>query len=167
MTTHNNNNAIASFYDEITNSATGCNGWAAFQKLVDQTVGAKLLTFMDVDMENGVARRSYSSDEQSYPVTGEKPITRDDWFDVVHIQNRAFVANTIDGLADVFPDHGLIASLGCGSVVNLPVRVAGELVGTVNLLHAEQHYDEQKVRYITSHFHQPAQLAYLLARSFG
>jgi len=158
--------ALAAFYDAITNNAAPHSAWSAFQELADQTVGAKLLTFMDVDMENNVAQRSYSSDQQAYPVSGKKPITRDDWFDVVHTQNKVFVANTISGLADVFPDYELIASLGCGSVVNLPVRISGELMGTVNMLHEEQHYDEEKVDYIKSHLQRPAQFAYLVSRCF-
>jgi len=41
----------------------------------------------------------------------------------------------------VFFDHALIASLGCGSVLNVPVVWDGRSLGTINLLHEEGWYD--------------------------
>ena len=45
----------------------------------------------------------------------------------------------------MFPDHAKIWSLGCGSVINTPVIVADQMLGTVNLLHEEQYYTPQRV----------------------
>ena len=42
----------------------------------------------------------------------------------------------------MFFDHALIASLGWGSVLNLPVVWDGRTLGTINLLHEEGWYDE-------------------------
>ncbi len=67
------------------------------------------------------------------------------WFDVVHGKQEKFVANTLEDIATVFPDHELIGSLGCGSVVNLPVILGGKLVATVNMLDAEHHYTPERV----------------------
>lgn len=47
----------------------------------------------------------------------------------------AFVANTLEDIAQVFPDHPIIKSLGCGAVINMPVFLAGRFMGTVNVLH--------------------------------
>ena len=44
------------------------------------------------------------------------------------------MANDIDGIAEVFPDHEKILSLGCESVINVPVVAAGDLLGTINCL---------------------------------
>ena len=39
-------------------------------------------------------------------------------------------------VAAVFEDHDLIASLGCGAVVNVPVIDNGDTLGVLNLLDA-------------------------------
>ena len=103
-------------------------------------MGVKLFTFMSVDMAAELSRRAYTSDAKSYPVSGTKPLNYGPWFDIVHKQRDYFVANTLDDISKVFPDYELIGSLGCGSVVNMPVILGDELVGTLNLLDAEQYY---------------------------
>jgi hypothetical protein len=42
-----------------------------------------------------------------------------------------------------FFDHALIASLGCGACINVPVCALGEVVGTMNILDREHAYDER------------------------
>jgi hypothetical protein len=151
-------------YDHTVATMPGASAaWEALQKLARALMGARLFTVMTVDMEKGIAGRVYSSDPMAYPVSGTKPIHYDDWFDVVHRQRKPFVANTIADIAKVFPDHGLIASLGCGSVVNLPIEIGGDLVGTVNLLDAEHHYDAERLGRL-AHLRLPAKLSYLLSR---
>jgi hypothetical protein len=137
--------------------------WTALQTLARALVGAKLFTVMVVDMAKEQSARAYSSDAKAYPVSGTKPIRYDAWFDVIHKQRKPFVANTIAEIAKVFPDHELIWSLGCGSVVNLPIEIGGALVGTVNLLDAEHRYDEERLSRL-EHLRMPSKLSYLLAR---
>jgi len=45
----------------------------------------------------------------------------------------------------VFFDHELILSLGCESVLNVPVAWDGRVLGTINLLHEAGWYDEADV----------------------
>jgi hypothetical protein len=47
---------------------------------------------------------------------------------------------------EVFFDHELIFSLGCASVLNVPVTWRGRVLGTMNLLHEERWYSEAEVR---------------------
>ena len=126
--------AIAQFDAAIAEAKGADQAFGALQALVQATVGAKLFTYMSVDMANEVARRAYTSDPTNYPASGTKPIRYNSWFDIVHKERRYFVANTIEAIAEVFPDYELIDSLGCQSVVNMPVVIGGELVGTVNML---------------------------------
>ena len=44
-----------------------------------------------------------------------------------------------------FPDLDLIVSLGCGSAINMPIVAAGEMLGSVNLLHEEGWYGPERV----------------------
>ncbi len=156
--------ALAEFDHAIALTRTPDEAFGALQTLAEAAVGVKLFTVMTVDMAEGVARRTYTSEPEAYPATGTKPINRDDWFDVVHRDRRPFVANTIEEIAKVFPDHELINALGCQSVVNLPVSLRGELVATVNMLHETGHYTPRRVYIATRQLSMPAKLAYLLGR---
>lgn len=119
--------------------------FAALEALVRQTVGAALFTIMECDIAQGVARRSYSNRPDAYPVTGEKPLHDDRWSQTVLIRHQPFVANSVEEFADVFPDHALIRSLGCESCLNLPVIVAGRVLGTLNCLDVAGHYTPARV----------------------
>lgn len=156
--------AIAAFEERIASDTAPDAAWNALMALTRTVIGAKLFTIMTVDMQHGVARREFTSDPVSYPASGTKPIHYDDWFEIVHKQHRSFVANTISDIAKVFPDHETIWSLGCGSVINIPVIVAGELLGTVNCLDVEHHYTPERVQ-ASRLLGLPAKLAFLAAKT--
>ncbi len=155
--------ARRAFDAELAAAATSDAAFAALHRLADALVGARLFTVMTVDMAAGLARRAYTSDPGSYPATGTKPIEMNAWFEVVHGRHEMFVANTLTDIAQVFGDHELIGSLGCGSVVNLPVLRAGQLVATVNLLDAERHYTPERVERVASELTLPAMATLLTA----
>lgn len=155
--------ALSQFDAAISQAKTGEAAFAALQAFAETVVGVKLFTFMSVDMKAELSRRAYSSDPASYPVSGTKPIRYDSWFDIVHKQRDYFIANTLDDISKVFPDYELIGSLGCGSVVNMPVILGGELVGTLNLLHEEQYYTPERVELIRKHISVPAKTAALIS----
>jgi len=155
--------AIARFDAAIANAKGADAAFSALQALVQATVGAKLFTYMTVDMEAEVARRAYTSDPKNYPTSGTKPIRYDSWFDIVHKERRYFVANTIADIATVFPDYELIDSLGCQSVVNMPVVIGGELIGTVNMLDVDGYYTAERVAMIKEIIAVPAKLAATVA----
>ena len=157
---------LAAFDRAIANESGPDAPWIALETLTRKVVGAKLFTVMTVDMKNEVARRAYTSDPTSYPASGTKPIRYDSWFDIVHKERRSFVANTIEDIAKVFPDHELINSLGCQSVVNIPVEVGGELLGTVNCLDVAHHYTPERVA-ASELLKTPARLAFLAAARTG
>ncbi len=60
-------------------------------------------------------------------------------------RHETFVANTYDGVKEVFGDHELIRSLGCESVMNLPAIAGGRVLGTVNCLDAAGHWTPQRL----------------------
>lgn len=161
MTDHSQ--AIATFDAAIAQARGVEQAFAALQALTEATVGTKLFTYMSVDMQAELARRAYTSDPVNYPASGTKPIRYDSWFDIVHKERRYFVANTIADIAKVFPDHELIDSLGCQSVVNMPVVIGGELIGTVNMLDVDGYYTPERVQLIHDVLAVPAKLAALVA----
>lgn len=155
--------AIAAFDASIAEAKGADEAFAALQALAQATVGAKLFTYMTVDMAAEVARRAYTSDAASYPTSGTKPINYGPWFDIVHKDRQYFVANTIEDIAEVFADYELIDSLGCQSVVNMPVVIGGELVGTVNMLDVAGYYTPERVQAIRDVLAVPAKLAAVVA----
>jgi hypothetical protein len=159
--------ARRSFDAELAAAVTPEAAFGALHRLADTLVGARLFTVMTVEMAAGLARRAYTSDPDSYPATGTKPIEMNAWFEVVHGRHEMFVANTLAEIAKVFGDHELIGSLGCGSVVNLPVLRSGQLVATVNLLDAEQHYTPERVERIAMELTLPATATLLTADWLG
>ena len=162
MTTHTE--ALSRFDAAIATAKSADAAFKALQDLTQATVGAKLFTVMTVDMAAEVARRAYTSDPENYPASGTKPINYGPWFDIVHKQRQYFVANTIADIAKVFADYELIDSLGCQSVVNMPVVLGGELVGTVNMLDVEGYYTPERVQMIREFIAVPAKLAAMVAR---
>lgn len=159
--------AMASFDATLATSKDPAAIWSALQALAEAVVGAKLFTVMAVDFDKDVAGRVHTSDPDNYAVSGTKPINRTRWFDIVHVERRPFVANTIKEIAEVFPDHETIWSLGCGSVVNLPVVIADELAGTVNLLDVEHYYTPERVKAAAEQLSLPAKAAFLAAEKLA
>ena len=154
---------LADFDQAIAGATQPDECWKALQNLTGAIAGFKLFTVMTVDMVHDVARRAYSSHPVDYPVSGTKPIHYDSWFEIVHKQHKLFVANTIADIAKVFPDHEKIWSLGCGSVVNLPVIIDGQLAATINMLHEEHYYHPARVELIERYLSLPAKRACLAA----
>ena len=112
----------------------------ALHRLAGLTVGVRLFTLLRTDLDAGEGCRIYSSMPDVYPVTGRKAIPERTWSDTVIKNRQIFAADSIEAIAEVFPDHELIASLGCGSVLNIPAVAGGELLGCVNCLDAAGSY---------------------------
>ena len=80
-----------------------------------------------------------------YPVGGRKPVTDSAWMRSVMFDGVPYIGRNRDDIKEVFYDYELIWSLGCESVINLPVRWNGQTYGTLNLLHRAGWYDEADI----------------------
>lgn len=134
----------------------------ALEALVSETIGVRLFTLMQIDYARRIAWRNYSNMPQAYPTSGEKPIQDNAWTAQVQERHETFVANSIEEIARVFPDHDLIRSLGCESCINIPVVICGQVMGTLNCLHEAGHYTPARVAASES-LKEPGALAFLLA----
>ncbi len=134
----------------------------ALENEVNQVIGIKLFTLMEIDYQKGVAWRNYSNMPESYPVSGEKPLQDNAWSETVEKRHQMFVANSIDEIAQVFGDYELIQSLGCESCLNIPIVIMGKLRGTLNCLHVAGHYTPARVSAAET-LKQSGALAFLLA----
>ena len=134
---------------ELAEQAAGLAEPEAMFRAVDSTVkkltGHKLFTLLFVVPGGKEVERIYSSNPQAYPLTGRKPMNRTPWGDHVIAGRKAWLGRDMDAIRWAFFDHELIASLGCGACVNVPVCALGEVIGTMNVLDAERAYDERHV----------------------
>ena len=137
--------------------------FAALERIAIETVGTRLFTAMTFDMVRMKGTRIYSGNESAYPTGGWKDVTPGLWVDTVLEGKRAFWALTIEEIAVVFPDFALIQSLGCESAMNLPVVVAGRVIGTVNLLHEKGYYTAERVAAASEQLLPFATVAFLTA----
>lgn len=88
------------------------------------------------------SERFYTNMPDAYPVGGRKPVTDSAWMQRVIFAGEPYIGRTREDIREVFYDYELIWSLGCESVLNMPVRWAGQTMGTLNLLHRAGHYHE-------------------------
>ncbi len=134
----------------------------ALERMVQDTIGARLFTLMEINYDRRVVRRNYSNMPEAYPVSGEKPFHENEWTEIVQNRHQTFVANSIEEIAEVFSDHELIRSLGCESCINIPVVIRGQVIGTLNCLHEAGHYTPNRVA-ASETLKEPGALAFLMA----
>lgn len=113
--------------------------------LIDEAIGSKLTTATLFEVQAGRLRRIFSRDEVVYPVGGFKPIPANKWTDTLIGRQEVYTALSIEEIAEDFFDWQLIQSLGCESIANLPVVVAGETIGALNLLHEAGYYTPDRL----------------------
>jgi hypothetical protein len=125
--------------------------FAALDAAMARAIGHRLFTILVVHPGAAESQRYYSNMPKAYPVGGRKPINRTHWFDRVLGAGECYIGRTYADIQDVFFDHELIRSLGCESVLNVPVRWNGRSLGTINLLHHANYYAEGDVP-LAQHF---------------
>jgi len=103
-----------------------------------QSIGFTLFTVMLYDEGHKNSVRFYSSDTGNYPVGGSKPMERNAYYQHVVLEGRAFVANTPDEWKPFYVDYEKVFALGLRSAVNVPIRLGGRTVGSVNILHSDR-----------------------------
>jgi hypothetical protein len=114
--------------------------YRALDTVLADTIGHTLFTILRYDRAANESARIYSNMPAAYPPAASKPLSGGDWVDTVLVRGEAFIGRTPDDLRAVFADHALIASLGCESVLNVPVRWKGRTLASLNLLHTRAWY---------------------------
>jgi hypothetical protein len=114
---------------------------------VRREIGVRLFTVLAWLPGRRVLHRAHTSHPEQYPVGGEKSVeVAAEWLDRCIRRQQPFFGPDAASVREVFADHGLIAELGCGSVINVPV--VGEdssTLGTLALLDAEHAYSQVQV----------------------
>ena len=116
--------------------------YGALDAALGAVLGHRLFTLMRYHAHSGESERLYTTHPREYPVGGRKALNPTAWTEQVLRRQQPYLGRTPADVQAVFFDHALIAALGCGSVLNLPVVWDGRVLGTINLLHEAGWYDD-------------------------
>jgi len=120
--------------DAIAQDSSPQAAYRAMDAAVAGLIGHSLFTVL-VWSEGGLdVERTYSSRPDAYPVQGRKRMAVTPWGELVLKRQQCFLGPDVESIRWAFPDHALIESLGLGCAFNVPVRLGGEVIGTINVL---------------------------------
>lgn len=109
-----------------------------------QSVQYKYLTGLEYDRSHTAALRIFTTSPAVFPLHEQKLFDDAPLMHAVS-QGRPYIAQHGYQVKADYPDHGRIFKLGCGSLMNLPVTIAGKIVGQVNLMHESGFYCARKL----------------------
>ena len=95
--------------------------------------------------ETSEVERVYSSNISAYPLAGRKPKQGTPWGAAVLDRGEVFIAADAEGVRAAFSDHALISQLGISSILNVPLRHRGRVLGTMNVSHDAGHFTPDTV----------------------
>jgi len=115
-------------------------------KVIFNLVGHKLFTLMVIDRSGRYVERVYSNNKKIYPLLGTKPIPKNEWTKRVLVEKKEYIGTNFKQIKKLFFDYETIKSLGCGSIINLPVINNNKVLGTLNILHKENYYTKNSLK---------------------
>jgi GAF domain-containing protein len=116
--------------------------FAAFDRVCGETFGHRLFTILAWAPATNDVERLYSSRPDDYPLLGRKAMGPTEWGAHVLKGGKTWIGRNADDIRWAFPDHELIASLGCAACINAPVLWNGQVLGVVSVLGPEGAYGE-------------------------
>jgi hypothetical protein len=117
----------------------------AVEAAMAATIGHKLFTILVHNPDLRQYHRTYSTRPAAYPVGVSMPASAFPLSHALLLAGEPYIGRNADDIREAFFDHELILSLGCESVLNMPVRWAGQTLGSLNLLHVAHWYSAADV----------------------
>ncbi len=118
-------------------------------RLADATaqsmIGHQLFTVMRLHRDTVEVERLYSSRPDTYPPGGRKAKRDTPWGAHVLTAGRSYLGRGADDIRWAFDDHAVILRLGLETVINVPLRRNGVVIGTMNLLDGPGALDQADV----------------------
>src|ERR1700761_1107559 len=115
--------------------------WSEFERSLTEVFGQRLFTVLAYDEASSRLGRLHSNRLDINPVGGLKRVTQSRWSDQVLRRGEIFVGSSREDIKAVFSEYEVLWSIGCESVLNIPVRKNGVTLGTMNLLGEAGLYD--------------------------
>lgn len=135
-------NAVAK---AVADAASADDVLAALDTALDAVFGHKLFTALLYHADTGGTERYYSSNPEAYPVGGRKPPNETAWTQHLLVERIPYIGYNADDIREIFFDHEIIISLGCESIINIPVSHQGKTVGTLNILNEAGWFSETDI----------------------
>ncbi|KAM0554909.1 hypothetical protein ACHAPJ_006645 [Fusarium lateritium] len=135
-------------HDNSTNAAI----WLALNQTLAVFFGHSLFTVLVFSEKTGVTRL-YSTNTGLHPLGTRQtppainhdqtpPPCRAVWAQQILIEGKVWRGSTREDLKAVFEDWEQLWQAGLGSVMNIPIRLNGTTIGSLNILGEEHSYDE-------------------------
>ena len=115
--------------------------FAAVAETADTLIGHRLFTVMAFDGPSMRVQRIYSSNATAYPPGVSKDKRDTQWGVQVLDKGHSYIGRNSNDIRENFADHEIILGLGLESILNVPVRLHGNTLGTMNLLNSADFYD--------------------------
>jgi hypothetical protein len=120
--------------------------WQVMERALSEVYGQRLFTVLAYDEQSSRLGRLHSNRPDINPVGRFKRVTQSVWVDHVLRRGEVFTGSTREDIRAVFSEYEVLWSIGCESVLNIPVRKSGVTIGTMNLLAGAGQYDHADVR---------------------
>jgi len=119
--------------------------YAAVDALAQRVIRHRLFTVLRYLPQTVEVERLYSSNPAAYPRGGRKRKQGTLWGEAVLDRGEVYIAADAAAVRAAFSDHELIASLRISSIMNIPIRLSGGVLGTMNLNHQAGHFGAQTI----------------------
>jgi hypothetical protein len=119
--------------------------WKEMDRALGSAFGHRLFTVLAYDATTGLLSRLYSTRPDVNPPGGRKRVTESAWKREVLTEGRILVRSTREDIKSLFSEYEVLWSIGCESVLNIPIRKNGVTIGAMNLLDGPAHYDRADV----------------------
>lgn len=110
----------------------------ALEAATQRLIGHQLFTLLYADGRD--VARCYSSRPEEYPLAGRKTMGETPWGAQVLAGKQPFLGRDMAAIRWAFFDHALIAGMGLGAAICIPIVYDDACIGTMNLLHREHFY---------------------------
>ncbi|SDE93331.1 hypothetical protein SAMN05444679_14019 [Variovorax sp. CF079] len=134
---------------------TSQRDWADLAGRLALRVNFDLMTVLEVDWNENLVRRSFSTDETNYPSGGVKRLMGSSWANHVIFGGQAFRSQTRAEFRSAFEDYKTLEALDLFFALNVPCQEWGRTVRTVNLLRGTSAFPEQAIEAVRQRFEFP------------
>jgi GAF domain-containing protein len=107
---------------------------ALLAELFTGIAGVRTMTILATAPDRSIVHRIATSDPEHFPIGGSDPIDSGAWSRRIFGDKRPIVANNPAEMQAYIPETADLVALGYGATLCVPVIIAGEVRGTINLL---------------------------------
>ncbi|WP_159587222.1 GAF domain-containing protein [Chelativorans xinjiangense] len=119
--------------------------FTVFAKRITAHLGESLITVLAPDRRRGCLVRIYSNDTAQYPLGDADTIESNRWFRRLFAERMPVVANNESEIARWLPDFVAFKGAGLSSLANIPVVVAGQVIGIANLMSGPEVFTQERI----------------------